>query len=367
MLSELSTPFKSTAADVSPLTGLTLWRTGRNFVRFCEQAVADLGLASGELHLALNCDPNTWDRESVQAAKQFHLHLLYWEAPSLMPLGRPQPLGAITDRRLRRQALDPLSFLGARLVTEALEGLHGAIPGAALMTPDDTAVLVGDRPLGAVISLPGWDVIGSEPFEDLVRRIHQRLDRLAARLLVTFTGRHEPPGPWQRHPLLPIGEIRARIAGLPFSDEVKSGLGTLAGVLRGIGPETAHRLARATPARRTRLMTLNQPCYALNLHAAPLQGRSRADVAEVRLIIQPKLFSGIGGAGLLTLGGVPSVRVLRGQGSFSVAQWARRARFQRAFARFNQACLQESASDAAHRLRPSPVRRFAGPDLGWVA
>lgn len=366
MLSELSTPSKSTAADVSPLTGLTLWRTGLNFVRFCEQA-ADLGLAPGELHLALNCDPNTWDRESVQAAKQFHLHLLFWEAPALAPLGQGQPLGEITDRRLRRQALDPLTFLGARLVTESLEGLQGAIPGATLMPPDDAAVLSGRRPLGAVLSLPSWDVIGSEAFEELVRRIHQRLDRLAARLLVTFTGRHGPPGPWQRHPLLPIGEIGARVAGLPFSDVAKSGLTTLAGALRGIGPKTAQRLARATPARRTGVITLNQPCYALNLHAAPLRGRSPGDGAAVRLIIQPKLFSGIGGAGLLTLGGVASVRVLRGQGAFSAAQWARRARFQRAFARFNQARLEESASDATHAVRPSPVRRFAGPALGWVA
>jgi hypothetical protein len=113
------------------------------------------------------------------------------------------------------------------------------------------------------------------------------------------------------------------------------------------------------------LMTLNQPSYAMNLHAAGV-GPGLADAAEVQLIIQPRLFSGIGGAGLLTLGGVPSVRVLRGQGTFSAAQWERRARFQRAFACFNEERLLEA--DGSHpALRPSPVRRFAGPVLGWVA
>jgi hypothetical protein len=48
-------------------------------------------------------------------------------------------------------------------------------------------------------------------------------------------------------------------------------------------------------------MTLNLPCYALNLHA-PLANAVDAPLIEadgVYLILQTKLFSGIGGAGLL--------------------------------------------------------------------
>lgn len=368
MLSEVSTPSKSTAADVSRRAGLTLWRTGLNFVRYCAQAevAEEYGLAGGELHLALNCDPHTWDRESVQAAKQFHLHLLCWPVATLEPLRRAQPLAEITDRRLRRQALDPLAFLGARLVTEVLQGLALGVPGASLGTPDDRAVLAGDRPLGAVLTLPGWEVLETDPFEDLVRRIHQRLAWLASLLLETFTGHADVPGPWRRHPLLPGREIGARIAGLPFSAESRDGLRLLAGALRAVDPATLRRLARATPTRRMDLVTLNQPSYALNLHAPGTVRQALDSRAEVHLIIQPKLFSGIGGAGLLTLGGVPSVRVLRGHGTFSEVQWLRRTRFQRAFAWFNQERLLETEviPDA---LRPSPVRRFAGSGLGWVA
>lgn len=367
MLSEVSTPSKSTAADVSALTGLTLWRTGLNFVRFCSDALVidEYELAGGELHLALNCDPRTWDRESVQAAKQFHLHLLYWDAPSLAPLAGAAPLTEIADRRLRRQALDPLTFLGARLVTEALSGVALGVPGARLLAPDDQAALAGTCPLGAVVSLPGWGVLDSPAFEALVRAIHGRLEWLAALLLETFTGQGQAPEPWRRHPLLPLAEIRSRIAGLPFSEGAKDGLRVLAGALRGLAPRVVERLARAAPARRMDLMTLNQPSHAMNLHATGA-GPGLADAPEVQLIIQPRLFSGIGGAGLLTLGGVASVRVLRGQGTFSAAQWERRARFQRAFACFNEARLLEAEGNHP-ALRPSPVRRFAGPVLGWVA
>ncbi len=368
MLSEVSLRPKSTPVDVHPATGRALWRTGANFVRFCSDrsTVEEFGLAGGELHLALNCDPNTQDRESVQAAKQFHLHLLYWDAPSLAPLSGARALGEIGDWRLRRQALDPLSFLGARLVTEALGGLDLRFPGVTLLPADGMAALRGERPLGAVIRLPGWGPLDSPDFEDLVRRIHQRLESLAVTMAQTFTGRPDTPAPWVRHPLLMQSQILSRIQALPYSEEVKAGLGLLARVLRELDPDAARRLRGASPTRRMSLMTLNQPSYALNLHAGVPRPGDRQDgdigAPEVDLIIQPKLFSGIGGAGLLTLGGIASVRVLRGQGTFSDEQWHHRAHFQRAFARFNQ----ERLTDGQSGLRFEPRRRFVGAQNGWM-
>lgn len=369
MLSEVSTPSRSTAADVSARTGQTLWRTGLNFVRFCsDRSVVDgYGLSGGELHLALNCDPHTWDRESVQAAKQFHLHLLYWDAGVLAPLQHAQTFGEVLDRRLRRQALDPLSFLGARLVTEALEGLHLGIPGVSLEAVDEAAVLRGERPPGAVIALPGWGALGSPGFEDLIRRVHRRLEWLAGILVEAFTGRTGTPRPWHRHAPLATREIGARIERLPFGDAARDGLLELAAALRGINPGTLRRLARASPAQRMDLVTLNQPAYAMNLHTSAWGGHPLTEAAPVSLIIQPRLFSGIGGAGLLTLGGIPSVRVLRGQGTFSAEQWQRRAQFQREFACFNQDRLLEAGWGSAGAPMHSPVRRFGGPAVGWVA
>ena len=376
MLSEASAVDKPTPADVAADTGRALWRTGLEFVRFVSDPGSQrtFGLEGGELHLALNCDPNTADRESVQAAKQFHLHLLCWTPEELSALARPDRLGDMTDVRLRRQLLDPLAFLGARIIAEAVAGLDSALAGAAWLPDDPAAVVAGRRPPGALLRLPGWDVLGEPGFEDLIRRLHRRLEQTAAMLLAAFTGRREAPPPWRRHPLLPMAEIAARVDALDLSAETRDGLRRLAAGLRDLPPLAAEHLSGADPATRMHCMTLNQPCYGLNLMAAggfgSGQGRERRRsgnrqplppaAGEVLLVVQTKLFSGTGGAGLLALDGIPSVRILRGQGAYTPRQWQRRAAFQRAFAEHNSAALAAAFGDGC-----GPVRRLRDFQVGW--
>jgi hypothetical protein len=110
-------------------------------------------------------------------------------------------------------------------------------------------------------------------------------------------------------------------------------------------------------------MTLNQPCYSLNVcsPAPNLPARPLDEAPDVLLVLQIKLFSGIGGAGLPSLGGIPSVRILRGEGTFTPEQWHHRVRFQRNFARFNERRLAGMAG-----VTSDPPRRFAGSTRGWV-
>jgi len=365
MLSEASPLDKPTPDDVLPLTAQALWRTGLELVRFVSEPAQQraFGLQGGQLHLALNCDPNTLDRESVQAAKQFHLHLLYWTADELAPLSRWARLGSQNHPVLHRQLLDPLSFLGAHLLVESLADMPLGIPGAVLLPGDDAAVAAGRRPLGCLIRLPGWHVLAEPAFEDLIRRLHRRLARIASALLDAFTGCSTPPSPWQRHRLRPPHERRERIRALGYSPLVTRGLLALAAGLRDLSAPATKRLRLAAPPARMHCMTLNQPCYALNLYA-PRPNGSDAPLIEadqVYLILQTKLFSGTGGAGLLTLNGIPSVRVLRGSGRYTEAQWRRRAEFQHAFALFNSRALSESLG-----LGCVPVRRLLDFEQGWA-
>jgi hypothetical protein len=369
MISEASPRDKSTPVDVLPITGQLLWRTGLELVRFVSEPDHQraFGLAGGQLHLALNCDPNTADRESVQAAKQFHLHLLYWTATELAALSQPSRLADEHRPARRRQCLDPLTFLGARVLHAALSDFDLGIADARLMPCDDAGMIDGSRPLGCVIRLPGWQVLESPAFEDMIRRLHQRLTQTGERLLDAFTGHGEPPAPWQRYRLQPAAAIDRRLAVLGWSRSLRDGLLTLAAGLRDLSPAQAARLRQASPAARKHCMTLNLPCYALNLTAsrpnavdAPL---IESDVVD--LILQTKLFSGIGGAGLLGLSGIPSVRVVRGQGRFSEADWHRRAAFQRAFALHNSDALQ-GCGGVGGGDRCSAVRRFVDPERGWV-
>jgi hypothetical protein len=363
MMSEASARDKPTPMDVCSATGETLWRTGAAFVRFVSEPEHRMafGLDGGQLHLAMNCDPATRDRESVQAAKQFHLHLLYWTARELEPLRSADRAGRCSDGRLTRQLLDPMSFLGARIIRESLAGMPLGIDGASVLAEDVDAVCAGLRPLGCLIRLPGWAVLELPAFEALIRRLHARLQETGAALQAAFTGAGEPPPAWHRHALLPLAEIDRRVRRLGYSSGAADGLVALAARLRDLPPRSASVLRHAAPGARKHCMTLNQPCYSLNLHA-PVHNGPRTpliDADGVYLIVQTKLFSGTGGAGLLTLNGIPSVRVMRGRGAFSERAWRGRADFQRAFAQY---ALRKSGIDAGD----ATVRRLLDFERGWV-
>ncbi|WP_462329150.1 hypothetical protein [Thiohalocapsa halophila] len=363
MLSEASDRDKPSPCDVAPVTGRALWHTGLEFVRFVSdpQIMAAHALADGALHLALNCDPDTRDRESVQAAKQFHLHLLYWSAAELAQLAGAPETPLQYDARTRRQLLDPVGCIGTRLVTALLRDLDLGLTGVQILDGDDAAVVAGRRPPGALLRLPGWSVLAEPAFEDLIRRLHRRLTDMATLLRAAFTGTGDVPAPWRRHPLRSPDAIAAALVDLELPDDSAAELGRLADVLRDLPPAVLGRLRRGSPALRKHLLTLNPPSYALNLFAP---GRNHPDrpvaaAESVYLSIQPKLFSGTGGAGLLALDGLTSVRVCRGAGHFSEAQWRRRAALQRAFALRNAERLQGL-------IGCGPVRRFLDCERGWV-
>jgi hypothetical protein len=265
--------------------------------------------------------------------------------------------------RTCRQLLDPLTFVGARLVTALFAGMDLGLGGATVVPCDDDAVAAGRRPPGALIRLPGWDVLEDPAFETFVRRLHQRLEELAALLRAAFTGTAEVPPRWQRHPLRPLAAVRAALAELDLPPALRDELALLAGLLRDLPPAVLARLRRGGPAARKHLLTLNAPAYALNLFA-PQRNRPGAPLAAadtVYLSVQPRLFSGTGAAGLLALDGVPSVCIRRGVGQFSDAAWRQRAELQRAFALYSAERLQRLIGGGC-----GPVRRFVDCERGWA-
>lgn len=364
MLSEVSTQSKSTPDAVLPITGLMVWRSALEFVRFVSDPSVQqrFHLSGGRLALSFNCDAFTCDRESVQAAKQFHLHLLYWSATELNAIATPEPVSATSDPRERRQLLDPLSFLSGKLIAAALDGLDLSPLGGRIVTADPLVSARGERPGGCLIELPGWSVLDEPAFETLVRDIHRRLSALSSRLYQAITGQHQPPPPWQRHALRPAPERRAALQALGLSSELEASLAQLFSAVRDLRPLSAARLKRASPAARQHCMTLNQPCYGLNLYAPHTNTPEQPVIASrsMTLLLSAKLFSGIGCAGLLPLGTVPSVRVVRNAGEFSRSDWHRRAAWQQAFA-----CRLHQRLTAQPNVNPEPVKRLRDLQLGW--
>ncbi len=364
MLSEVSVKLKSTPDAVQSQTGQSIWRSALEFVRFVSapQQQHDFGLSGGRLALACNCDPHTRDRESVQAAKQFHLHLLYWSAEELRAIARPEPVSATTDSRERRQLLDPLSFLSGPLLAGALADLDLSPVAGHLLDPGTPASPHGLRPPGCVIELPGWDVLGEPAFEALIRDIHLRFEALSKRLYQALTGQLKAPAPWQRHALRPEPERRAAIQALGLPVALEQSLSLLATALRDLPPASAARLKRASPAARQHCMSLNQPCYGFNLFAPTTNTPNQpiGNSQKVYLFFTAKLFSGIGVAGLLPLAWLPGVRIVRDAGSFTAEAWSRRAAFQR---RFAQVLYQALAGQPGLRLEG--VKRLRDFDRGW--
>ncbi|WPL19059.1 hypothetical protein Thiowin_04163 [Thiorhodovibrio winogradskyi] len=364
MLSEVSATAKPTATAVRPITGRLLWLSALEFVRFMSQPdVRDaFQLDGGRLALALNCDPCTSDRESVQAAKQFHLHLLYWRTRELDAIATPQPLGATTNPRERRQLLDPLSFLGGALIAAALKDVDFSAVGGRLLATDTQAMVRGERPPGCLIELPNWNRLGAPSFEPLMRSIHQRLARLSARIYQAVVGQDGPPPPWHRHRLSPAHQRHVALRALGLPEPVTAALDTLTNALRDLSPATAARLQHASPATRKHCMSLNQPCYGINLYAPQPNTANNPVMASrpVYLLLSAKLFSGIGCAGLLPIGAVPSVRVMRGAGAFNTEDWQTRAAWQQAFAgHLRQALVDQTG------LHIAPPRRLRDFTRGW--
>ncbi len=372
MLSEVSPPSaehpsKADASAVAPATGRILWQTAANFRRFVANPAIRraFDLEGGWPQLALNCDPHTNDRESVQALKQFHLHLIYWRACELQPLQQAERLADQRDPDLVRQCLDPLSFLGPALLHQRLARLDLARAGVNLLPPDPAATCAGRQPLGCLLQLAHWDVLATAAFEQLIRSLHRCLVETATLLLRAFTGAAQPPAPWRRHRLLPRARIAEQLGRLGLGAENEAGLLALAQRLHDLPAPVAESLRRASAARRMRCMTLNQPAYSLTLSPMDARG-TEASAADGPLLLslQVKLLSGIGGAGLLSFPALPSVRVLRAQGCFTEAHWQRRADFQRRFALYNSRALQAPSAGNAG-LACGPIGRLRNFATGW--
>ena len=224
-------------------------------------------------------------------------------------------------------------------------------------TPD--AILDGAKPLGCLLRFNDWALLETPAFSQALRAIHQTIEDSSHQLARVFTGYALPPPRWQRYPLLPPEQILANISDLGLSSETRAGLATLARVLRRTTPSLMDFFKRH-PDFRTRHLTLNMPCYSLNIHAPQLNHSDRPLLAaeEILLAIQPKLFSPIGGAGLLYLNGIPSVHIVRGKGYYSTDAWRQRARLQSEFAAYNQAA--ESSAELA-----ISCHRFVDCETGW--
>jgi|GEM_PF-1113127 len=364
MCTEVSNPLKATVGDIGRETGEAMCRSAYNFVDFVSRPdiIESFGLQNGELHLGVNCDPNTLDRESIQASKQFHMHFLYWTEEELAPLQCAEiTVCSAPEILLRKRFLDPLLYLGAALVEERLRQSNFSADGLQLLPVNAASSIHKGLALGCLLRLDEWSVLNAPGFVEAIETIHRCMQTSSEELLAAFTGHTDTPAIWERHPLLPHRKIVDNIGRMGFSGALDSRLRYLASELRDLSAQNIDYLKRHKAAR-LRHMTLNNPCYAINLYAPRHNQLDQPliEAQEIYLSVQVKLFSAIGGSGLVPLRGFPCVRIVRGSGEFSETKWRKRARFQREFATYNYTMIKDSF-DMEHLVD----YKFIDPLLGW--
>jgi hypothetical protein len=364
MATDISPRMQATLTAIGERSLATLLHSAERFIAFVSRPETRdrYRLDDGLAHIALNCDPNTRDRESCQAVKSFHLHFIYWTAAELAGLNKTETLTRPVANLPRRRVLDPLTALGSRLVHERLQACRFDDCQAELLPYQDRPQGDESGLIGCLIRLPGWHLLSTRSFRALLVEVHRHIEDSAQGLLQAFTGHSDIPAPWSRWPLLAKTRIHDNLDDLGYSQMATEPLKQLADTLHSLSPNTIERLSRH-PRQRIQHLSLIPPSYALNLHSPQRNGPRQAliDASPVYLIIQPKLFSAVGGAGALPLAGIPSVYVRRGSGRFSDTAWRLRAEFQREFLSFNRATLQQYADPDL-----APVRRLGDFQQGWI-
>ena len=358
MCCELGPGQRTTGAALSATAQAVLWRTALTFVELTSEPAVRraFGLEGGRMLIAFDSASGPRDRASSQGEAPLQMHYIHWRADELAGLRDATPLGRIRSARVRRRLVDPVGFLGGAILADVLRNAEGELPFRVIAPGADR-----EPPApGCHLRIDGWRSLADPAFARGMVRLHHIIEQTHASILHAFTGRDDPPAPWQRHALLPTDEIRTRLAQLDFlSSPARTGLAHLAGVLQDI-PAWAMRGLRRHPALQAHHLSLGGPCYTASLQSS-LTNHGPAGllgVADVRLTIQPRLLSDLGAADVMSLGDVPYVKLRRGQGTFSEEMWRRRCAFLRTFLTTNTRAL----STLDPRLA-APIATFTGS--GW--
>jgi hypothetical protein len=322
---------KSSISDLAETTAAVVLNIAHSFLEFVGEIdnVRRFDLDDGHLHICYNYDANTVDRESGMNEKRFHLHLNYWSGEEL---GQYEPclFRNLPSVSWQHRLLDPIAFLGEQI---AYDVLKTRLTGFCLLPPDRERDLRLGLPAGFKIRFDDWSILQDPNLVQVLRLMHDCLDNTYSQLARAFTGTDDPPQAWQRHPLLPPAEIMRHVQEIEYlSENSRQGLAFLANTLRDISPKVMAFLRKRRWAR-VRHLTIAGLFYSLGLYSPESNriGRPILDCRPVYLVMQPKLFADMGGAGVTYMKNVPVIRILRGDGVLTPEQIVRRREFQAAF------------------------------------
>ncbi|MBU8857714.1 MULTISPECIES: hypothetical protein [unclassified Micromonospora] len=300
------TTIASSVADVpEPLLRTLLTFCGQ-FVRYVHARATRrrFALDGAQLMIGTNYDPATVDRDNGQWwDKRMHWHLNCWPATAY----RDSPivaLGEVTDLHRRRALVDPIAYLAAQIMRDALQTTP--LPAGCRLAGEADLPRDGG-PVGLKVAVPGWDFLHQAACARLLVHLHDVAAGAYAQLRQCFTG--SPAAgealPWSRPGLLPPGQVAANLDDLAWlCESSRRGLLVLRSLLRDVTPGEM-TLMRADMDLANRCLTLAGLDYHLGFWSPPQPDRSPGR-QPVYLVMQFKLLSAIGSSPAIA-GGVASI------------------------------------------------------------
>jgi hypothetical protein len=312
-----------------------------DFVRYISdnKTAQKFGTWNSHVHFAYNTDRETIDRESTMATKRAHVHMSCIDLYSIENLtGSKTQFFNEIDSFHRRRVIDVLTPIGAKLIKFLVEE-NNLFRYHTARTSVEFADIGYSLPPGFLILLKnGWDTLCDVSLVHDLRYLHCLLQKCYDMITTAIVEVSTVREPWIRPTLKPLKDRLIAIENLGFPKDIVKDLAVLVGHLKNSSPRL---VSRFQSHYRTRVshMPLAGLSYATSFFAlssnkqdSPLIGSD-----QVFCNIQLKLFSDIGGAGLICCSEHQLIELARKQGLYTPREQLDRMQFQLEFMHYEHA------------------------------
>jgi hypothetical protein len=288
----------SSVTDVDDSTASVVWALASEFRRYLRRPDirARFDLAGCELHQCFNFSRDTVDRENGQFYdKRFHLHMNCWPERDLRDL-TAVPFGAIDNATTRRRMMDPLTYLGPRIMYDLLAS---RVEGYQVLPVDVDEDIRRRLPPGFKVRLDGWDSLREPRFARLLRRLHLSADSAYRALFRAITGQAHAPRAWHRENLLDLPAIEENLKRIPWlGEQTRRLVCELASGLREVSAQEMHAF-RADHGLASRYLAMAGLDYSIGLCSSPSgQSDVPAEDEQAYVVMQFRLLGEVGSASL---------------------------------------------------------------------
>ncbi len=303
------------------------------FIEFIsnETVIDKFKLNSGYLHICFNYDPFTKDRESGMSEKRFHIHMNYWRKDDIDFSKMVQVKDINIDTIY--SIIDPITIIGESIIYDYLidKKMLGKI-----MKNDTIRDSQMGLPIGFKIEYSKWGILNETQFRKEIVFLHNSLCEIYNNIEKIFLYEDSSFKVWKRKKLRKKDEIKVGIENLEWlSEKSKNYLYFLANNFMDI-PDNIMNLLQRKKSMRIKYMSVNGLNYSMALFSEKANSLEKKIINhnKIILVIQPKMFSEIGGASLPCMNNISTIRLYRNSKLYTEEEKQSRENFHNDFLKY---------------------------------